>query len=260
MGVDEAILETYARAGASLPPTLRLYGWRPAALSLGRRQCAAESHDARYLREQGIDLLRRPSGGRAVLHDRERTYAVAGRLHREPFTGGVVQTYAQVAAALAAALARLGVAATAAAVDGAQRHAAGHACFASLSAHELGVHGRKLVGSAQVRRRGAFLQHGSIPLEGRHRRLERALGAAARMGGATDLACELGYAPAPDLLDRALIEAFESCFGARLERGELSDAEAQRAEQLRCWKYTSASWTLSGELGLRERRWGPALG
>lgn len=265
MAVDEAILETYTRSGQALSPTLRLYAWQPAALSLGRRQAAADCHDPCFLRQQGIDLVRRPSGGRAVLHQAERTYAVTGCLRVEPFTGGVVETYARVAQALATALGELGLGVSQAPlVRVARREGAsipdGGACFAAVSAHELTVRGRKLVGSAQIRRRGAFLQHGSIPLECTTRQLERALGTRRPITGLTDLRQELGDTVDLDLLDQALIGAFGSCFGARLDRGDLSLEEAQRAEQLRCWKYSSAAWTLAGQLGLRERCWGPALG
>ena len=81
MAVDETLLDGYAvPEAASLPPTLRLYGWRPAALSLGKGQQAGESHDPDFLRREGLHLVRRPTGGQAVLHEHERTYAVVGRL------------------------------------------------------------------------------------------------------------------------------------------------------------------------------------
>ena len=83
MAVDEALLDAQASGGG--PTVVRLYAWRPAALSLGRHQSSEGSHDPRFLRENGIDLVRRPTGGRAVLHDRERTYAVVGRLRTAAF-------------------------------------------------------------------------------------------------------------------------------------------------------------------------------
>ena len=109
MAVDEAILAGYASAAPPRPPTLRLYSWSPPALSLGRGQEAASSCDPSFLREAGIDLVRRPTGGRAVLHDAERTYALIGRLDSPPFTGGVLAAYRLIAAALVSALRRLGV-------------------------------------------------------------------------------------------------------------------------------------------------------
>jgi lipoate-protein ligase A len=107
MALDEAILE---RAAASpVEPTLRLYGWEPATLSLGSRQPARGSHDLAWILDHGCGLVRRPTGGRAVLHEHERTYAVVARLDEPPFDGGVVATYRTIAAALVRALEILGL-------------------------------------------------------------------------------------------------------------------------------------------------------
>jgi lipoate-protein ligase A len=245
MAVDEAVLERYAAAPGPEPPTLRLYGWSPPALSLGRSQPA--THRPEFLEQAGIALVRRPSGGRAVLHDDERTYAVIGRLGTTPFPRGVVATYGAVAGALVAGLRRLGaVAWTAPAATTAGTRAAAAACFAAASVHELTFRGRKLVGSAQLRRRGAFLQHGSIPLRADGRRLASALGLAEPVLGQGDLAQALGFRPEPAEVDRALVQAFEERFRARLEPGELTCSEADRAARLRAAKYLSESWTLFG--------------
>jgi lipoate-protein ligase A len=247
MAVDEALLESYTAAGAAAGPTLRLYGWRPAALSLGRFQRAEGSRDATFLRENGIDLVRRPTGGSAVLHEFERTYAVTAQLRSAPFPGSVLETYRRVAGALCAALRRLGV--------DAEPHAPGEpgtrrsqdaACFGTPSAHEISVGGRKLVGSAQLRRRGAFLQHGSILLRSDPERLARAIGLDRGPSSYTDLARELGEAPAADVVDGVLAEAFAESFSARLTPGRLTVRETRRATRLRGWKYLSAAWTLEG--------------
>ena len=167
MAVDEAILESYlAPDSDALPPTLRLYGWNPPALSLGKSQASSDSCKRQVLRLQGIDLVRRPTGGLAVLHDRERTYAVIGALRREPFAGGVLETYRSVSAALEEAMRSLGVSASASSEQrGVMPSPAGPSCFSLTSAHEITVGSRKLIGSAQLRRGRAFLQHGSILLE-----------------------------------------------------------------------------------------------
>lgn len=263
MALDEAILAGYLAEGGVRPPTLRLYGWAPPTLSLGRSQEAASSCDRRFLHESGIGLVRRPTGGRAVLHDAERTYSVIGNLGRPPFEGGVLAVYRRIASALEAGLRGLGVEARAG--DAVARGpsprdpAAGPACFDAPSAHELLAGGRKVVGSAQLRRAGAFLQHGSILLDSDAERLACAVGARSVGDRFTDLARLLGRQVRPEEVDRALVDAWSERFGARLQRGEPSAAEKQLAARLRCWKYDSAAWTLHGRVGERERRWGPAL-
>ena len=256
MAVDEAILESYLESGAEdLPPTLRLYGWDPPALSLGKSQPSSGAHAPHVLRERGIDLVRRPTGGSAVLHDRERTYAVVGSLRREPFRGGVLDTYRSISHALEDAMRSLGASASASSVLGESRQAVlGPACFALTSAHEIAVAGRKLVGSAQLRRGRAFLQHGSIPLDADPGLLAAVLGSDVDGSSFTDLRTELDRVVHPQELDRTLREAFARRFGVELRVGELSAREASRAARLRCWKHLSADWILTGRLGDRTSR------
>jgi lipoate-protein ligase A len=262
MAVDEALLEAYGAPDPPARPTLRLYGWTPPALSLGSRQPAAGAHERAYLRAENIDLVRRPTGGRAVLHEYERTYAVAGALGRPPFAGGVVDTYRSIARALLAGLRRLGLEAEACEALQSEPDPGPlgfPVCFDRPGAFEIAVAGRKLVGSAQLRRRGAFLQHGSIPLRADAARLSRAIGVGADATRFTDLETALGRPVAREELDRALCAGFAAAFEADLVAGALSEGESARAAQLRCWKYDSAAWTLEGRVGERERRWGPPL-
>jgi lipoate-protein ligase A len=247
MAVDEALLDHYAEANEPLPPTLRLYAWVPAALSLGRSQPGPGSCDLAYLREKGIDLVRRPTGGQAVLHEHERTYALVGQLGRPPFPAGVGEIYAEVSRALTAALVGLGLPAEASpASTRGCRPVAGASCFHRTGAHEISVAGRKLVGSAQLRRRGAFLQHGSILIRCDPGQVARAIGHAPRSGAFTDLERELGRPLDPAELDRELVRAFERTFSACLCEGGLSEPEQVRATWYRAWKYLSAGWTLDG--------------
>ena len=257
MAVDEALLDTRAGRVDPGPPTLRLYGWAPAAVSLGRGQSPLPDRSIEYLRRERIDLVRRPSGGRAVLHDDERTYAIVGALRSAVFPGGVLDTYEAIAGALVEALRSLGVAARSVAPQSpSPRTPAEQAsCFALPNVHEITVDGLKLVGSAQVRRRGAFLQHGSILLRADAQRTRRALGT--RDDHSTDL-CRVGRErPDPDRLDQALTRAFEERFGARLAPGDLTHEERELATRLYSWKYLSTAWTLDGHPGVRERHWGP---
>lgn len=259
MAVDEAMLEAYERDLVGCAPTLRLYGWRPAAVSLGRSQRASGSHDPRVLAGEGIDLVRRLTGGDAVFHEFERTYAVVGRLGVTPFTGGVVATYLKIAKALALGLGALGVPA----VPSRPRRGAASvrvgACFERVGAWEIVALGRKLVGSAQARRRGAFLQHGSIPIRLDPVRLGTVLGSEVDGSRFIDLERAGGRMIDAEAADVAVVSGFEKSFGVSLEAGCLSEGEALRAAELRCFKYDSMAWTHDGRVGRRASHWGPPL-
>jgi lipoate-protein ligase A len=155
MAADEALLDSVA-TGA--PPALRLYRWAPPALSLGRFQ-PDDDVDADACARLGIEVVRRPTGGQGLLHGGDLTYAVALR-RPEGAAGGVDAVYTLLAGALIAGLERLGVDAAIARHDG----PAGPVCFAGQQGADLRVGERKVCGSAQVRRDGAVLQHGSILL------------------------------------------------------------------------------------------------
>jgi lipoate-protein ligase A len=249
MAVDEAILQRYALSPEPIAPTLRLYGWSPPALSLGKGQTAARSHDPAYLRAEGIDLVRRPTGGLAVLHEHERTYAVVAALGHPPFSASVLENYRSVARALTLAMSMIGAAVEAAPEGGRRRQqreaVQGPACFELASAYEIGVGGHKLIGSAQLRRRRAFLQHGSILLDSNARRLSLALGANASGDRFTDLGRVLGRSLPFEELDGALVEAWKQAFMTEIAPGELTAGERQLAEELCETKYASDRWTLS---------------
>lgn len=175
MAVDHALLDGVSRPGA--PPVLRLYGFSPPALSLGRFQRSADVVDRRALERDGIDLVRRPSGGQAVLHDGELTYsAVLGKGHLEPFSKRAA--YRLVAQILRDALARLGLELRSAGERRGDPH--NPDCFRSTGEYELAdLRGRKLVGSAQTVTRDGALQHGAIPLDDSNRAIARYLLASA---------------------------------------------------------------------------------
>jgi len=136
---------------------LRIYGWRPAALSLGFHQPESEV-DREALVQRGVDLVRRPTGGAAVFHSDEITYSVAAPLGISGLGRGVLEIHAAIAGALAKSLAELGVP-----VDfGGGGEPRDFACFSGAGGHEMTVAGLKLVGSALRRGRRGFLQHGSV--------------------------------------------------------------------------------------------------
>ncbi len=165
MAVDEELLAR-AQAGEHTP-VLRFYTWNPPAVSLGRFQKIEEAVDAEACRKHGFDIVRRITGGRAVLHKDELTYCVVARTDNALFPPDVHGTYRVIAAALLAGLKNLGIPVEMVSRGGrhanlVDKNAKDPACFSSPSWYEIVVNGKKLVGSAQRRLSGAFLQHGSI--------------------------------------------------------------------------------------------------
>jgi len=165
MAVDEELLAR-AQAGNAMP-VLRFYGWTPPAVSLGRFQKIENAVNADACKRLGFDIVRRITGGRAVLHDRELTYSIISRTDNPLFPPDVLGTYKIIAAGLLDGLRNLGVHAEM--VSRSDRHGAlvkkgtkDPSCFSSPSWYEILVHGKKIVGSAQRRVTGAFLQHGSV--------------------------------------------------------------------------------------------------
>ncbi len=157
MALDQALLEEADRSGAAF---LRLYRWDPPCLSFGRNEPAAARYDREALERRGLAVVRRPTGGRAVWHEREVTYAVAAPIAA---FGSLRESYRTIHERLAVALRTLGVDATLASDRPPVRQGP---CFASPVGGEVLVHGRKVIGSAQVRHGAALLQHGSILLDG----------------------------------------------------------------------------------------------
>src|SRR5689334_14585532 len=165
MALDEELMSYARETGAWV---LRIYGWTGPTLSLGRNQTARGGYDLGRLREHGIEIVRRPTGGRAILHHREVTYAVSGPVAG---AGDLRESYSRINRLLVAALGTLGVpnAVVAGESSRASRGERAHPglipCFDHPSIGEIILDGRKLVGSAQWRCDGALLQHGSILVE-----------------------------------------------------------------------------------------------
>lgn len=225
MAVDLVILEAM-REGAA-PPTVRLYDWIRPTLSLGYAQ---RLDDVRLeaCHEDGLDLVRRPTGGRAVLHGAgDYTYAIVAS-EQEGFPASVSGAYARIARALARALAHLDLQVTVAPGS----HASGltRACFATATKADLTAQGKKLVGSSQLRREGGFLQHGALMVSQEPDAITPYLHGA-RPPHMTHLQALLGQAPAIPRLQAALIKGFEEEFAVRLAPGELSARERQLATE-----------------------------
>ena len=224
---DLALAE--AVASGRLPPVLRLYGWAPPAVSVGRHQDPARVVDLAACRALGWDVVRRPTGGRAVLHARDEvTYAVAVPAALAP--AATAQAFAWLAQGLVAAYRRLGVPAELAA--GGRPSLGRGACFASSVAYEVVACGRKLAGSAQLRREGYLLQHGSLPLAvdvGLHARLlglgpEEVRALEAHAAGLWDF---VPGAAREDLV-AAVVAGFEEALGVAFEAGPVESTGGGR--------------------------------
>lgn len=239
MALDEALAAS-VRAGG--PPALRFYRWSPPCLSLGRNQ-PADGYDRAALRARGIDVVRRPTGGRAVLHHRELTYSVAVR---DGALGAPRDAYRAVNRALVAGLARLGVAAELHAGSGGRAPSPSLApCFEKPVEGEVTAGGGKLVGSAQRRWDGVLLQHGSIPLEDDQAALAELLAEPWRApagAAAASLSGLLGRVPGWEELTSALAEGWRESLGVELAEAAPTPAERRRAEALRA-RYADAAWT-----------------
>ena len=251
MAVDEALLESVGR-GDSLP-ALRLYAWQPPCLSLGYAQSFSDV-DIPRLKERGWELVRRPTGGRAILHTDELTYSVIAPVHEPRLAGALLESYNRLAGALLDALRRLGLP-----VEMQERSAASRAgnvnpvCFEVPSSYEITVRGKKLVGSAQARRKEGILQHGSLPLSGDLARITqvlvfpdeavRARAAERLLARAATVESVLGRPVTWEEAAQALVTAFRDVLNLDFQPRPLTPAEEARIAKLVEDKYTHPQWT-----------------
>lgn len=250
MAVDEAILASVGAGDA--PPTLRLYSWTPPCLSLGYGQRARDADTGR-IAARGWQIVRRPTGGRAILHADELTYSLALPPDHPLALEAVVESYRAISRGLMAALERLGAAVQAEKADTAAMQI-GAVCFETPSHYEITVGGRKLVGSAQVRRTYGVLQHGTLPLTGDIARIcdalayaddaERDAAKAAVRARALTLETALGgRAVTWDEAARVIAQGFRETFGIDLIEADLSNAERENASRFVTERYGSHDWT-----------------
>lgn len=260
MALDEAILSA-CEAGAA-PPTLRVYGWQPPALSLGYAQPVDKEVNTDACRRHGIEIVRRPTGGRAVLHDDEVTYSVVMPIDLPDGARTLTEHYHLIGRALAAALAHLGLSVRLARPQRAakERQAPSPACFAALSRYELSVEGKKLVGSAQKRGQQALLQHGSIPLSLNRHRLFECLRVPPEQHHTlveeayTTMTAVHETAAAPIAvadIHEALRHGFATTLGTPVIEGEVQPEEWQLACELYAAKYATPAWNHEGAAAWR---------
>jgi len=229
MAVDETLAASALQSGVC---SLRLYRWDGPWLSLGYGQ-RPSTEKVEACRRAGVGVVRRVSGGGAVLHGGDLTYSVTAPSRRMP--AGLRASYELVARVLLGALGELGVAAERSRASGSGPGRSGFDCFAAPIADEICVAGRKLVGSAQRRAGGALLQHGSIRLWPDPPSVARAC--ELRGTAATSLR-EVGCDVSFEELEEACAGAFRSVLGVRLQTGELTAPERQQARLRCCFRAT----------------------
>jgi lipoate-protein ligase A len=255
MAVDEALLEVFAAEGG--PTTVRFYSWLPPALSLGYAQSTEREIDPRQCTSLGIDVVRRPTGGRAVLHDHEVTYSLVISANDPRVTAGILAAYLTISQALIRGLAYLGITAELLPLRRGvplPPDKASPVCFATPSSYEVAVGGRKIIGSAQRRAHDVIMQHGSIPLSWNLERMRAVFGRSALESGGPqgEPDCRLpmtslqeaggrtyDYAEVVAALTRGIAETWE----VDLIQCRLTSEERRLSEHLRATKYRSEAWT-----------------
>jgi lipoate-protein ligase A len=235
MAIDEAIAVAFSEG--KVPPTLRLYQWETPALTIGSFQ-KIDDHLSGFLKDILIPVIRRITGGRALLHDREVTYSIVGRTDDPLFAGGLRKTFYAVASGLVAGLRRLGVDAEIdlARKTGVSQRAQKPFCLQSISWCEIAVSGKKLVGSAQKRWSHFFLQHGSLlltpsPLHSRYAN-----------GQFVTLSDLLPHVPSRSEIDQAIRIGFETALQIRLIQGVLTPEEKASSDRLIAERYGHPDW------------------
>lgn len=254
MAVDEAILLAVAEGQA--PPTLRFFSWAPPCLSLGYAQPLADV-DQERLHGLGWDLVRRPTGGRAILHTDELTYSVIAPMSEPRVLGGVIESYRQLSAGLMRGLEILGLRVRADkeyAKDSSSTTQASNnvVCFEVPSNYEITAGEKKLLGSAQVRKRRVVLQHGTLPLTGDITRIVEALRFESeaerqrvrlRVGErATTVQALCSRAVTWVEAAEAMALGFAEALNLTWNVSDLSAAERAQAERLRDEKYATEAW------------------
>lgn len=253
MAVDEAILESIV-AGDSLS-TLRLFAWFPPCLSLGYAQPFLDVDPVR-LSTYGWNIVRRITGGRAILHTDELTYSVIGPESEPRLAGSVIGSYRILSQALLAALKSLGIPANALPKSQAETtnpQKKEPICFEVPSNYEITVYGKKLIGSAQARKNGGILQHGTLPLSGDLTRIvqvlflqgedSRAQAQERLLERATTVEKVLGTQVSWDAAASAFIQGFRDTLNLELIDSKITPEERKRVEVLVKEKYAHPDWT-----------------
>ncbi len=247
MALDEAI-SAAVRNGDS-PPTLRLYCWRRPSVSIGAFQKITDI-DTRYCAAHDVPVIRRPTGGRGILHGEELTYSFSAK-NEGLFSQGLLGSYRHISSAFSLGLEKMGLPVKMKVEREKGMHLAKNPlCFESTSYGELTIDGKKLIGSAQKRWGEGFLQQGSIPLTIDHAALTLVFKNIAPSAGSAGLN-DLLYDFDQEAFKKHLVKSFEILFGVSLLQAPLSDREEELAHILCLEKYQDPLWTAGV---LREHR------
>lgn len=251
MAIDEAI--SIACSKKLVPPTIRFYRWKPAAISLGYFQKINRAINIQNCLKLGLDIVRRPTGGRTVLHDQEITYSLVSPIDNPLLPNNFLSCYQLIGKALRMGLNNLNIKAELTPrkkIPSERIHREKSSnCFFTLSPYEILVNGKKIVGSAQKREKGNLLQHGSILLEINAEKLSAVLQIPPKNRNAfvnslkkrVTSINELGNYRYPDI-KKAIIKGFQLVMDIKLETDKLTDYEISLANRLSKEKYSSEKW------------------
>jgi len=262
MAIDEAIM--IAHREGLVPPTIRFYQWSPPAVSLGYFQDLKKEIDVDACKNMGIDIVRRPTGGKAVLHDKELTYSFIIRENHPLVNDSILETYKKISSGMIRGLSYLGITAKLVPLREKLKSApSGHEakskalysdiksiCFSVPSQYEVQVEGKKIVGSAQVRKREIVLQHGSLLIELEKDKLfsvfnfhsvqirERLKTRFKATSLEEILKKKINFSELSEILP----QGFEAEFGVKLTEGKLTEQEEKISKELLENKYLTYEW------------------
>jgi lipoyl(octanoyl) transferase len=246
MAVDEALLNFVSQEES--PPVLRFYAWNPPSISIGYFQRMHESVDLHFCKDQKIDVVRRLTGGRTVFHNKELTYSVIIPESHEFAKGSVTETYKNISKGLLEGLNHVGVLASFS--PGSQEKSISSACFEATSKYEIVLGGKKIVGSAQTRKQGVLLQHGSILLDFDLELFSKCLPFSEEQRGfftqqyqkkATDIKAETEVTLERDVLIKGIKFAFRNYLALCLREDDIKPKEEEMIREI-YRKYKSKDW------------------
>jgi len=262
MAIDEAIM--IAHREGLVPPTIRFYQWSPPAVSLGYFQDLKKEIDVDACKNLGIDIVRRPTGGKAVLHDKELTYSFIIKENHPLVNDSILETYKKISGGIIRGLSYLGITAELVPLREKLKNSSSgneikskisHSdiksiCFSVPSQYEVQVEGKKIVGSAQVRKREIVLQHGSLLIELEKDKLFSVFNFPSAQirerhktrFKATSLEELLKRKINFSELSEILSGGFEEEFGVRLVEGKLTEQEEKISKELLENKYSTYEW------------------
>ncbi len=248
MALDEALFQGVA--SGSSQPTIRFYGWRPPAVSIGYGQAAEKTVNFKKIEQKGYDFVRRPSGGGAVLHDRELTYSVAAGKNSGFFQKDLMSSYLIIGKALLKACRHFGIQAD-------FKHPKSYSkensyfsflsCFEVSTPYEIISNEKKLIGSAQRRGKNAVIQHGSVLLDFNLSDWEEVFSIDERQGRIslktrmTSLTEALQREITPEEASPVFKKAFEDILNRRLIERDFTEEEREKALKIK-EKYDSERW------------------